>query len=434
MIPAIIVLARAYTWRTRTILFLQDGTFFISKEADMLNVIESILAQNAGRDPDRLAMKYASLRKDAFTFLRGTCHLFYQRLPRERIFREAPLAWICGDLHLENFGSYKGDNRLVYFDVNDFDEAALAPCSWDLVRFATSLLVATHEQSQIPLLGRTLAQAFLDAYATALADGKARWIERETADGPVRELLDGLRLRTRRELLDSRTDVVRRTRRIRVDGRKALAVSDKQRGKVQSFMTRFAANQPDPDFFQVLDVARRIAGTGSLGVERYAILVKGKGSPDGNYLLDLKQACPSSLLSRLRTPQPSWSCDAERVVTVQHHSQAVPMAFLNAVSIGRKSFVLRALQPSEDRVAISFRRASLRSTERLVRCMGHLVAWGHLRSSGRSGAAIADEFIAFGREQKWQRKLLSQAESCTAQLLEDWRTYAEAYDAGTFPG
>ena len=32
----------------------------------------------------------------------------------------------------------------------------------------------------------------------------------------------------------------------------------------------------------MLDVARRIAGTGSLGVERYAILVEGKGSPDIN--------------------------------------------------------------------------------------------------------------------------------------------------------
>jgi uncharacterized protein (DUF2252 family) len=404
------------------------------KEAPMSNVIESIIAQNAGRDPERLAMKYANLRKDAFTFLRGTCHLFYDQLPRERIFREAPLAWICGDLHLENFGSYKGDNRLVYFDLNDFDEAALAPCTWDLVRFMTSLFVATREQAKDPQLGQALAQTFLDAYSATFVDGKARWIERDTADGLVRQLLDGLRLRTRREFLDSRTEIVRRTRRIRIDGRKALAVSDKQRNKVESFMTRFAANQPNPDFFKVLDVARRIAGTGSLGVERYAILVEGKGSPDGNYLLDLKQACPSSLLPRLRTPQAKWACDAERVVTVQHYCQAIPMAFLNAITMGKKSFVLRALQPSEDRVAISFKKASLRSTEGLVRCMGHLVAWSHLRSSGRSGAAVADEFVAFGREQKWQRKLLLQAENCSAQLFEDWQTYTEAYDDGVFSG
>ena len=41
----------------------------------------------------------------------------------------SPVCWICGDLHIENFGSYKGDNRLVYFDLNDFDESILAPVS-----------------------------------------------------------------------------------------------------------------------------------------------------------------------------------------------------------------------------------------------------------------------------------------------------------------
>ena len=47
----------------------------------MLNVAETIRNYNAGRDPDRLAMKYANMRTNAFVFLRGTCHLFYQRLP-----------------------------------------------------------------------------------------------------------------------------------------------------------------------------------------------------------------------------------------------------------------------------------------------------------------------------------------------------------------
>ncbi|HAN57343.1 MAG TPA: DUF2252 domain-containing protein, partial [Betaproteobacteria bacterium] len=65
------------------------------------------------------ALKYRNLRSNPFVFLRGTCHLFYDRLPRDRVLDRAPLTWICGDLHIENFGSYKGDNRLVYFDMND---------------------------------------------------------------------------------------------------------------------------------------------------------------------------------------------------------------------------------------------------------------------------------------------------------------------------
>lgn len=84
-----------------------------------------------GRDPERLQLKYSKMRSNAFVFMRATCHLFYDRLPQDDLFKRAPLTWACGDLHLENFGSYKGDNRLVYFDLNDFDEAALAPACQD---------------------------------------------------------------------------------------------------------------------------------------------------------------------------------------------------------------------------------------------------------------------------------------------------------------
>jgi uncharacterized protein (DUF2252 family) len=84
---------------------------------------------------------------------------------------------------LENFGSYKGDNRLVYFDLNDFDESVLAPCTWDLVRVLTSILVGGESIGLDASQERTLARRFLDAYVTAIEDGKARWIERETAQG-----------------------------------------------------------------------------------------------------------------------------------------------------------------------------------------------------------------------------------------------------------
>jgi uncharacterized protein (DUF2252 family) len=106
-----------------------------------MNIVKRILAANRYRDAERVAMKYSAMRSDPFVFLRGTCHLFYDRLPKNGIFKSAPHTWCCGDLHLENFGTYKGDNRLAYFDINDFDEAALAPATWELVRLVTSILV-----------------------------------------------------------------------------------------------------------------------------------------------------------------------------------------------------------------------------------------------------------------------------------------------------
>ena len=105
-------------------------------------VAQSILDYNRGRDPEMLQRKFELLRADSYAFFRGTCHLFYQNLPRHAALATAPALLVCGDLHLENFGVYKGDNRLAYFDLSDFDEATLAPFTFDVLRFVSSIHVA----------------------------------------------------------------------------------------------------------------------------------------------------------------------------------------------------------------------------------------------------------------------------------------------------
>jgi uncharacterized protein (DUF2252 family) len=246
------------------------------------DAVDQIRHYNAGREPERLAMKYAAMRRGAFPFLRASCHLFYARLPSDPFLSAAPSAWCCGDLHLENFGSYKGDRggdkRLAYFDINDFDESALAPLSWDVLRFITSVLVGAKDMALRQREAHALCLAFLDAYGATLAGGKAGWIEAETSSGLVRALFDEVAQRSRRDFLDRRTEVKGKRRQIRIDGKKALAASDAERAHVTAVLDRFARSQDTPAFFAPLDVARRIAGTGSLGLERYIILVQGRGA------------------------------------------------------------------------------------------------------------------------------------------------------------
>src|ERR1043165_3922894 len=87
------------------------------------SVAERVLAFNRDRPPELLARKLEAMRKDPFVFFRGTAHLFWEDWASlaHPALDDAPLAWCCGDLPLENFGSYRGDNRLTYFDINDFD-------------------------------------------------------------------------------------------------------------------------------------------------------------------------------------------------------------------------------------------------------------------------------------------------------------------------
>ena len=399
-----------------------------------MDAVRQIQDFNAGRDPERLQLKYRAMRASPFAFLRGTCHLFYARLQRGGVFKTAPLVWVCGDLHLENFGSYKGDNRLVYFDVNDFDESALAPASWDLVRLLTSLRVGADSLGVSDAKARGLCQIFLDVYSSALTLGKAYWVERDTARGLVRELLDGLRDRQRVNFLQSRTTFKRGVRQLRTDGKKALPATEQQRAAVMEFMQTFAKNQTHPEFYSVLDVARRIAGTGSLGVDRFAILVQGRGSPDENYVLDLKQVLPSSLVPNLKSAQPKWKSEAHRVVAVQRRLQAVPMAFLQPVFFAESPYVLRALQPAEDRVNLNRSRTTESELEQVIGTMARLVAWAQLRSAGRDGSATADELIDFGRRKKWKDLLQGASHDCAVQVAKDAATYNLAWDEGLFRG
>lgn len=396
-------------------------------------VIEAIRSTNAGRDPERLAMKYAKMAQSPFIFLRGACHLFYPALPEHPSLHQAPLAWACGDLHFENFGSYKGDNRLVYFDINDYDEAALAPATWDLLRLLTSIRCGADDLRISATEAQAVCQSCVDGYRQALSKGKALWVEAETASGLIEDLFNNLQNTKRVDFLNKRTVNEGGKRQIKVDGIKALPASAAQKAQVGRFMQDYAARQPDPGFFQVLDIARRIAGTGSLGVERYAILVEGKGSPDGNYLLDLKEARTSALgptLAAQGIKQPAWPDEASRTVSIQQRMQAIDHAFLEPVSLAGRPFILRGLQASEDRVAISAWGKKLGRLQDVVATMGRILAWDQLRAAGRSGSANADALIAFAARPEWASELLSAAKTMQARNRDQWETFCDAVKKG----
>lgn len=250
-----------------------------------------------------------------------------------------------------------------------------------------------------------LAARLTADYAQALASGKTGWAERDTAQGVVRDLLDQLRVRNRVAYLNGRTRLVRKRRRLLVDGRRALPVTEAERDAVCATVHAFAAGRRNPDFFRVLDVGRRIAGTGSVGVARYVLLVEGDGSPDRNYLFDL---------------------------SVQQRMQALSAACLHPLSHAGQGFVLRALLPSEDRLPFERFGTELEHIETAVSLLARCLARARLRSSGRQGSASADDLIDFAARKKWHGQVAQAAAAMAVQVNADWAVYAAAYDAGQF--
>lgn len=386
-------------------------------------IAQRIARYHTGRAPDLLARKYALMAASPFAFYRGGCQLFFDAWPKHSPLDDSPPMWACGDLHFENFGSYKGDNRLVYFDLNDFDEASLLPIGWEITRFVASVFVGAQAIGVPRSDANVLARCYLDSFGDALAGGKARWVERETATGMTRELLDAVRLRKRKKLLAKRTIQRGGKRRLIIDGVRTLAATREDVRRARAIIGAVAHTDGRANFFRVLDVARRIAGTGSLGLTRWVALVEGNGSPGGHFLLDVKEARPSAPAPRSPYRQPKWASDAARVVSVQQRVQAVSPALLHAVKDGRSSFVVRELQPTQDRLRLESAKDSVSRLRDAMTTMADVTAWAALRAGGRQGSATIDELLEFAAERSWKRAVIDAARRIAAQTLSEWKEF-----------
>ena len=395
-------------------------------------MIAAIRAAGRGADPVLLGRRYAAMRQTPLSFMRGTCHLFYATLPRVAALDEAPSAWLSGDLHAENFGTYKGDNRLTYFDVTDFDEAVLGPPTLDAVRFLASILVAAGDWGLASEEGEALAARAAVAYTTELASGKAAWIERESARGAMKRLFAQVAGRSRTELLDRFTVRKAKRRRFVLDERHLLPATDETRAGVAQMVAAAGEAAHDPEYFRVVDVARRIAGVGSVGRPRFVVLLEGRGSPDRNALVELKAAHASGVQPRASTPQPEWRDDADRVVSVQRHAVVVAPAFLAAARWNDMSFVLRELQLSDDRLQLRDWARQPRKLAEAVVTLAAVSAWMHLRGAAWRESATVDALAAFGADRTGRAALMDVARDAAARTLTQYEVFRAAYDRGAF--
>ena len=313
-----------------------------------------------GRDRERMrrmprlfAHKQERMAVSPFAYLRGSAPLFY------RVLRNAPRlargpedeGLLCGDLHLENFGAYRPDRPSrtgdrVVFDLNDLDEAFAGHLHLDLLRVLTSVLLAARGWGCTAGDSLELAGALLDGYRAVRGGARPPRVP-----APVSELLARVAARKRRALLDRTTVVVGKRRRFRI-GENFLRVPRAVRAASTRAFERFARAEVEreklsPDHFSVLDVAFRVAGTGSLGTFRVAVLVAGHGAVDGAWLFDMKamgEPAGAALATRRTEPGPDRVAHALR--TLLRH----PPAMLGTVRALGHGLLVRRLTPKDDRL------------------------------------------------------------------------------------
>lgn len=386
---------------------------------------------NEGRQPETLSLKYKLMRGNCFSFFRGTAHIFFGDYAQLKPIEDSSKVWICGDLHLANFGSYRGDNKEVYFDLNDFDEAMIAPLSFDISRVLTSILISAKSlKIQSKSINKVFSQ-FLETYINTITKEKPATIERHTAKGLFKKFLTKVENRKEKDFLKDRIKLKKDGNfRIIIDGQRTLEIEESKKVEIIELLKN-QEKELNGYSFKILDIAERIAGTGSLGLERYVLLVKESNFDKKIRLLDLKQARISCFNAIVKKSNPVFPSEAERVIEAQRNIQQVSPAILYPViQNSNNSFILRELQPTEDKIVME--SLDLKKLSVIIETLAQITASGHIRGCGRRNCSTIDDLVDLVKTEAWQNQVTAFARNYAQQVLEDYDKYSKDYDSGFF--
>ena len=391
----------------------------------MQSITKKIKTFNKGRVPELVKLKYKLISKDVFRFYRGTCHLFYESFSKKMDWQDNTKCWITGDLHIENFGSYKGDDHVVYFDLNDFEESALAPATWELARLLTSIHLATKVLNLNQTMAQSLCSVFTVTYIKTLQNGQPLLVDKETSEGLLKYFLDQVESRKEKTFLKDRVLNEHKKWKLIIDGKKTILPSLTIRESIKQQLSKALKEYFPQKGYSVKDVAYRVAGTASVGLQRYIVLVQEKKSGK-LHLMDVKESRPSSLARYCIEPQPKFLDEACRIVAVQKMVQHVSPAVLHNLTLNERPFVMKELQPSEDRMNLEICKGQLSQLSTILVTMAQITASAQLRSAGMQGSSIVKELINFANShKKWDKKLMDFARQYAKQLGKDYNSYCQ---------
>jgi hypothetical protein len=128
-----------------------------------------------------LKKKHKKMAKDAFQFLRATYWRWAETIYNHNVcpeLKDAPNVLAVGDIHAENFGTWRDAEGRLIWGVNDFDDAARMPYAVDIVRLATSAMLAEVKG----ISDRKVCDSILAGYHDGIADPKPFVLDREHKD------------------------------------------------------------------------------------------------------------------------------------------------------------------------------------------------------------------------------------------------------------
>jgi hypothetical protein len=321
---------------------------------------ERWLARFTELDRADLRYKHAQMTDDFFRFFRGTFYRWAQcwsdACPAAA---DAPRVLSVGDLHVENFGTWRdADGRLIW-GVNDFDEACTLPYTNDLIRLAASGIIAVRS-TDLRAKSREICDLILAGYRLALSEGGRPFVLEE--EHPTLRGLAQSRLREPAVFWRKFTGGLG-TRAQHANPRALQFIT-------QSWPTGGSAKMP------VLRRRPRI-GMGSLGKPRFAAA----GEYVGGWLArEVKAITPSACL---------WAAGADD--SSLHYAQILRTAVrcLDPIARPCDGWLVRRLAPDCSRIELETLEL-VDDEAHLLRAMGWETANIHLNAPGNATRILSD--------------------------------------------
>jgi len=422
--------------------------------------------QDATREPDLVPVRHGRMLVSPFTFYRGAAKIMAADL------KDTPRAGLttqlCGDAHLSNFGAFASPERILLFDLNDFDETLPGPFEYDVERMAASFTIAARNNGFTKAEARDVTLTSVASYRTSMAEfaemstmdiwyahldeqelqsaidaavraqkGKAqkkaaksseKTATKATAKAHTRDSLQALSRLA--ELVDGQYRIVSQPP-IVVPSREfeaayGIPFDELQQAIHEQFRAYRATLQPDRrmllERFEIVDMARKVVGVGSVGTRAFIVLLQGRDEHDPLFL-QVKEATASVLEDHL--PKSRFKQHGERVVQGQRAMQAASDIYLGWTRGHQANRYLYWRQLRDMKGSADVESMTPFAMTFYARTCG----WTLARAHARSGDPIAISAY-LGRGDGFERAITDFSERYADQNEKDYRKFAKAVSSG----
>ncbi len=455
--------AKGKNARERSPLTSHSGWVPAVDRSDPVGLLE---AQNLTREPDLVPVRHGRMMASPFTFYRGAAKIMASDL------RDSPTAGLdvqlCGDAHLSNFGGFASPERTLLFDLNDFDETLPGPFEYDVKRMAASFTIAARNNGfsaadasattfaavkayreavfEFAQMGnmdiwyaRLTEEEVMDAIATLTKGAKTKQAAAQAKKGAQRAQKTAAKAHTRdslqalsklAEVVDGRYRIVSQPP-VVIPARELMAMYGYSGDEVQEilhnqFRAYRATLQEDRrhllERFEIVDVARKVVGVGSVGTRAFIALLQGRDEQDPLFL-QVKEATASVLEDHL--PKSKFKEPGERVVQGQRLIQAASDIYLGWTkgAEANRHLYWRQLRDMKGSAEVET------MTPFMLEFYAGICGWTLARAHARSGDAVALGAY-LGKSDKFDRSITDFSLRYADQNERDYQAFVGAVKSG----